>query len=143
MEYNLTVNAPPHYVEGRNIFPIDVIESWKLFHHEACALKYIARYNRKGNGFQDLQKAVWYLERFTKTLKERVLESELSIVSYDPVYIPDLISKDWGLDNLLSGAVENLYCAAISTRIETRHNYLIAVTNNLKELLKRKEKNDD
>lgn len=43
--------------------PIEVIEAWKLPHHLACALKYIARHPRKG-GVEDLQKAIWYIQRY-------------------------------------------------------------------------------
>lgn len=45
--------------------PIDVIESWGLDFHEAAALKYIARHKRKG-GREDIEKAIWYLQRLLK-----------------------------------------------------------------------------
>ena len=55
---------------GRTIEPIDVIEDWRLGHHLACALKYIARCHRKYNTSQDINKAIWYLERY-RALVER------------------------------------------------------------------------
>jgi hypothetical protein len=62
------IHNPPHYVEGREIEPIQVIEDWELDHHLAAALKYISRAGRKDRGNNnglliDLGKAVWYLER--------------------------------------------------------------------------------
>lgn len=65
------INAPPHYVEGRTIEPICVIEDWKLDHHLACALKYIARAGRKGDAIPDLLKAIWYIERKIKQLEAK------------------------------------------------------------------------
>ena len=57
------VDAPSHYVGGREIDPILVIEDWGLSHHLACALKYICRAGRKGDEVLDLRKAIWYLRR--------------------------------------------------------------------------------
>lgn len=59
---NDTVNHPSHYTFG-DIEVIDAIEDWKLDYHLGNAVKYIARANHKGNKKQDLQKAVWYIER--------------------------------------------------------------------------------
>lgn len=42
--------------------PIDIIEAWKLPHHEASILQYIVRHRVKG-GVEDLKKARWYLDR--------------------------------------------------------------------------------
>ena len=42
--------------------PIDVIEAWGLGYHEATALKYLSRWRHKG-GVEDLEKAVWFLQR--------------------------------------------------------------------------------
>lgn len=57
------VHAPEHYLEGRTISPICVIEDWDLNHHLACALKYICRAGRKGSETLDIEKAIWYLSR--------------------------------------------------------------------------------
>lgn len=58
------IDHPDHYVKGREIEPIDVIEDWQLGYHLGSALKYIARAGRKDDLVQDLKKAVWYLDRF-------------------------------------------------------------------------------
>lgn len=56
------VNSPPHYTQGL-YEPIDVIDDWDLPYNLGNALKYIARHAHKGNPAQDLDKAIWYLER--------------------------------------------------------------------------------
>jgi hypothetical protein len=62
------ITRPAHYVEGRTLEPIDVIEDWKLPHHLACVLKYISRAGRKDDIKQDIDKALWYLKRYRETL---------------------------------------------------------------------------
>ena len=57
------VNHPPHYTFG-NIEPIDVIEDWDLGFHLGNALTYIARARHKGSEKQDLDKALWYINRY-------------------------------------------------------------------------------
>lgn len=60
------IEHPSHYNEGRKYETIDVIEDWNLGYHLSNALKYLSRYNRKGDGIQDLKKAVWYIQRKIK-----------------------------------------------------------------------------
>jgi hypothetical protein len=55
------INSPSHYVEGRKIQPIEVLEDWNLNHHLACALKYISRAGRKHDEVKDLRKCIWYV----------------------------------------------------------------------------------
>tara|TARA_R110000765_G_scaffold10876_1_gene33299 strand:- start:11708 stop:11941 length:234 start_codon:yes stop_codon:yes gene_type:complete len=60
------INKPAHYIEGRNIEPIQVIEDWNLDYHLGQVLKYVSRAGRKqGNNslIYDLKKAIWYLDR--------------------------------------------------------------------------------
>ena len=57
------INWPKHYNTG-NIQPIDVIEDWELDFRLANAVKYIARHQHKGKSKEDLQKAVWYINRY-------------------------------------------------------------------------------
>ena len=61
---NDNVNHPSHYTVG-NIEVIDVIENYKLGYHLGNAIKYILRAGRKDpNKYEeDLQKAIWYLNR--------------------------------------------------------------------------------
>ena len=56
------VNHPAHYKTG-GIETIDFIEAKKLNYNMGNAVKYISRAEHKGNKKQDLEKAVWYLNR--------------------------------------------------------------------------------
>ena len=60
---NDVINWPKHYNAG-NIQPIDAIEDWKLDFRLANAVKYIARHAHKGTAKKDLEKAIWYVQRF-------------------------------------------------------------------------------
>ena len=56
------VNHPAHYKTG-GIETIDFIEAKNLNYNMGNAVKYISRAEHKGNKKQDLEKAVWYLNR--------------------------------------------------------------------------------
>jgi len=68
---NDPVNHPSHYTDGK-IEVIDFIEDKGLCYHLGNAVKYIARAGKKdpGKTVEDLQKAVWYLNRYIEKLKE-------------------------------------------------------------------------
>jgi len=57
------VNHPGHYQTENGLEAIDVIESFDLNFHLGNAVKYILRAGKKDSYIQDLEKAVWYLER--------------------------------------------------------------------------------
>lgn len=57
------VNHPEHYNKGK-IEVIDAIEDWKLGFHLGNAVKYIARAGYKGKEKEDIEKAIWYLNRY-------------------------------------------------------------------------------
>jgi len=57
------IDWPKHYNTGK-IQPIDAIEDWKLDFRLANAVKYIARHEHKGSAKKDLEKAIWYIQRF-------------------------------------------------------------------------------
>ena len=56
------INHPEHYKVG-GIETIDFIEAKKLNYNLGNAIKYISRARHKGSYSDDLQKAVWYLNR--------------------------------------------------------------------------------
>jgi hypothetical protein len=56
------VNSPPHY-QGGKLEVIDIIEDYKLGFSLGNAIKYILRADKKGNKKQDLEKALWYINR--------------------------------------------------------------------------------
>ena len=62
------VNHPKHYTAG-NIEVIAYIEDKNFEYHEGNAIKYISRSKLKGNRIEDLEKAVWYLNRKISLLK--------------------------------------------------------------------------
>lgn len=66
------VNNPAHYTDGK-IEVIDFIEDKKLDFHSGNAVKYIARAGKKdpSKEIEDLQKAVWYLNRKITNLKDQ------------------------------------------------------------------------
>ena len=69
MEHD-NVNHPSHYTDG-NIEVLDFIEDKKLNFHRGNAVKYICRAGKKSKEteIEDLQKAVFYLNREFKNLK--------------------------------------------------------------------------
>jgi hypothetical protein len=61
------VEHPVHYNKG-NIETIDVIEDWNLDFHCGNAVKYIARHKHKNKPRQDIEKAIWYLQRYLEKM---------------------------------------------------------------------------
>lgn len=67
------VNQPPHYKRG-GMEAIDVIDAFGGLdpeHYKSTALAYILRAGRKGEEAQDLEKAVWYLQRRINNLRKK------------------------------------------------------------------------
>lgn len=56
------VDHPQHY-QGNGLEVIDVIEAFDLGFSLGNAVKYILRAGKKGNPVEDLEKAIWYLQR--------------------------------------------------------------------------------
>jgi CRISPR/Cas system-associated protein Cas5 (RAMP superfamily) len=65
------VDHPKHYNVGE-IEVIDAIEDWDLNFSRGNAIKYIARAGRKDpeSEIEDLEKAVWYIEREILRIKK-------------------------------------------------------------------------
>ena len=66
------VNHPNHYFADRGIEVIDAIEAWNLNFSRGNAVKYIARAGVKNpeKEIEDLEKAVWYINREIKRLRD-------------------------------------------------------------------------
>lgn len=66
------VNHPSHYTDGK-IEVIEFIEDENLSFHRGNAVKYICRAGKKDpqKEIEDLQKAIWYINREIKNLKRR------------------------------------------------------------------------
>lgn len=56
------VNQPAHY-KGKGLECIQVIEAFDLGFNLGNAVKYTLRAGKKGERKEDLQKAIWYLQR--------------------------------------------------------------------------------
>ena len=73
-QYDDMVHCPPHYTNGNGIECIDYIrqvlgeEGFVHFCH-GNFIKYQHRYKYKGKPVQDIEKAMFYLERMLKSLK--------------------------------------------------------------------------
>jgi hypothetical protein len=70
MNYNENkemVHSPDHYKSGK-LEAIDVIEQFKLDFCLGNAIKYILRTGKKDDPRQDIDKAIWYLNRFKNKL---------------------------------------------------------------------------
>jgi hypothetical protein len=68
------VNHPQHYGGVENTYEvIKVIEALEMDFHLGNTFKYIARAGKKGTDkeIQDLEKALWYLQRKIDLLKNR------------------------------------------------------------------------
>lgn len=72
MNSDRAVNHPRHYNQGK-IEVIDAIEDWGLNFHRGNAVKYVARAGVKdpAREAQDLEKAIWYLNRELRNVRRR------------------------------------------------------------------------
>ena len=59
---NDLINHPPHYKSG-GVETIDFIEAKDLNYRLGNVVKYVSRAGKKGDPIQDLEKALWYLQR--------------------------------------------------------------------------------
>ena len=88
---NDNVNHPAHYTDGK-IEVIDFIEDKKLGYHLGNAVKYISRAGKKDPDkyIEDLQKAVWYLQR---EIKRSTVQMSISTGTFDADKLRDLMRK--------------------------------------------------
>jgi len=64
------VHHPNHYGGENNVYEaIKIIEAHDLNFVEGNVLKYLLRYKKK-NGFEDLEKALWYMNRLVENYKK-------------------------------------------------------------------------
>ena len=66
------VNHPSHYADGARAECIEIIEDLQMDFHRANAFKYLWRAGKKDpkREIQDLEKAIWYLSRKVKLMRE-------------------------------------------------------------------------
>ena len=65
------VNHPKHYNQGK-IEAIEFIEDQEFNFNVGNTVKYLCRYRFKGTPIQDLEKALWYLQRELNRMKKNV-----------------------------------------------------------------------
>lgn len=69
MSSNDNVNNPAHYQTESGLEAIEVIEAFfEDNYHLGNAFKYMARAGKKNDELEDIEKAIWYLERYKQTL---------------------------------------------------------------------------
>jgi hypothetical protein len=94
-----TVNHPRHYGGEDNPYEaIKVIEDWGLGFCLGNALKYILRAKHKGTEQEDLQKALWYLNRAKSN-------NEICKFYFDQSLMYNIVSNYWKLSVGLSGSI--------------------------------------
>jgi len=62
------INHPSHYKSSK-MECIEIIEAFGLNFHLGNAVKYIIRSGKKGDAKEDLNKAIWYLQRAIQNLE--------------------------------------------------------------------------
>ena len=129
---NDNVNHPSHYTDGK-IEVIDFIEDKNLNFHRGNAVKYIARAGKKNpeKEVEDLEKAVWYINREIKRLKPEPEKDEVEIFADNTILkIPNE-----------KGTVEHLqfvcrvFERALNNALGIDHAYTDAYKNAEKEIL--------
>lgn len=81
---NDIINHPSHYTDGK-IEVIDFIEDKQLNFHRGNAIKYIARAGKKNKEkeIEDLEKAVWYINREIQRLEKLKKNKDRKQVDYE------------------------------------------------------------
>ena len=77
-------NINPKYYKGK-VEVIDAIEAWGLNFHRGNAIKYIARAAKKNKEteIEDLEKAVWYINREIQRLEKLKKSKDRKQVDYE------------------------------------------------------------
>lgn len=114
------IDHPKHYNIG-TIEVIAAIEDWNLGFHLGNALKYIARAPYKGREREDLEKALWYVQRAMEV-------KPITVVGGRHAIDPNTFATDWKLDSRLRAVVVSIatrpatelgsVAYALQTRIE-------------------------
>ena len=73
MKHHDPVNHPTHYTKG-GYEVIDVIEAYNLNFRLSNVIKYVLRHEHKGKPIEDLEKALFYLQRDIEQKKAALAE---------------------------------------------------------------------
>lgn len=99
-------NAPGHYKTANGLQSFDVIDAYELDFYLGNAWKYLTRWDKKGNGATDLEKAVHYLqEALARTPADRS-----NYGAIQPALTPGFVLNSFGFtpDTPLYEAVNDL-----------------------------------
>lgn len=126
---NDPVNHPSHYTDGK-IEVLDFIEDKKLNYHRGNAVKYICRAGKKdpAKEAEDLEKAVFYLNREIELIKSKEVKKTSPTYSFDSSTTSEEAQKyvnEWDeIDNKFHEAVISLIAKASGTNFErSKYDY--------------------
>ena len=132
------ISNPAHYLAGRSIQPIDVIEGWALCHHLACVVKYVARAGRKNPILEDLKKAEWYLSHEVEYLQESYNACSLTLMRNKTFKVHD-VCDDWQLSDNLSDVLNHVRTSKVPS---LRKEALREALKNLRAEIERYEEEE-
>lgn len=116
---------------GHLIDPLDVIEAWGLNYHLGSVLKHISRAGQKECEKTNLEKALFYLDRFLRNCTSATAEGYITKENI-PV---EKVAKDWRLNTSLEVVLMHLHLATRLTptfHIESAQKYIHIRLKNLK-----------
>lgn len=140
---NKAIFYPAHYIAGRSIEPIRVIEEFGLCHHLGCVVKYISRAGRKTSALNDLRKSAWYLDRELQNLRRDLAMCAVPLNQPPDVEIDDVI-EDWKLSAHLGTALSYILSLRLDRAgsLKFRENYLLHAMGNLQAAISDIEEGD-
>lgn len=130
---NDIISHPAHYIEGRSIEPINVIEGFGLCHPLACVVKYLARAGRKTSLLNDLKKAGWYLDRELQRYNAGI-NSCLPPLNTKPPFSIQEVLEDWNLIPHLDASLSYILAARLGANGNCSKNYISSLTKAMSHL---------
>lgn len=107
-----TIKNPVRFAERKAIRPIEVIESWSLGHHLACAVECLESAGRCRPALEDLKEAKWYITRDLNRYQEFLETSHIPLQATNR-FLVGRICSDWNLSLHLSEVLDNIRASKI------------------------------
>lgn len=123
-------NAPSHYQAAGGLQSFDVIDAYGLDFYTGNAWKYLSRWDKKGNGKTDLEKAAHYLQE-ALTRAPRVAVKHLNLDHIDLGL--GVILSAFGFTGLIEDAARDLLLSQTSDHPRV---YLRSAKAQVEEFLK-------
>lgn len=105
------VNHPEHY-KGNKFEVIEIIEDYNLGFNLGNAVKYILRCEKKGKKIEDIQKAIWYLNR------EIYMENNPKKAATTNITLPK--ERSQALKNVINAMNKNI-CPVCGKKLENEN----------------------